>query len=61
MPNYPENINPSDFMDDEMYMSLYLSVLYWGMVSQNPNTTPTKIGIVLNTANMFRSYLENGQ
>lgn len=48
-----------DYLDDEKIIALALAVQYWGMTNQNPNTSPAKLGTVIDTAQQFRRYLTN--
>lgn len=60
MTNIPENLIEdviNDYQGDDTMLSLVLSVYYWGHVGANPNTTPPKVGAIVETAQVFYNYL----
>jgi hypothetical protein len=61
MPNVPDPNLLSDYFDleDDKVVALYLSVMYWGLVAQNPKVTPTGEGTLISTAQKFQHYLRN--
>ena len=45
------------YADEERLLALELSVKFWGMVAQNPNSNPTTEKRVLETADRFYDWL----
>jgi hypothetical protein len=61
MPDVPNDALLNEYFDleDEKVVSLYLSIMYWGMAAQNPQSKPTQVGTLLETAQKFQYYLRN--
>jgi hypothetical protein len=60
MTNIPEEMLSgviNGYEPDDTTLSLALSVYYWGHVGANPNTTPPKVGAIVETAQVFYKYL----
>lgn len=45
------------YADDEKIVSLTLAVIYWGMISQNPKSTPPDQGKIIELANKFHHWI----